>query len=325
MIKIIKLLFCVLLITTNILIFSSCSKKLNNAYDFSTRKAFLYEENKIRNATAFSNKLFIPSPDTNELAQRVTVDTYLLASENGDSSSIHKYKSAYTKRSIASLTKIITFLTVINECDDLEREVVVSANSVNLGVHSSMAGLKRGDTVKIIDLLYGLMLPSGNDCAIALAENVGNSVSDFVVLMNRYAEKLGCSHSHFTNPHGLDDEFHYSTAFDMYLFLREANKNELFRKIIGTNEYTITVRDETGNTRDILLKQTNKYITGEVTPNENILIIGGKTGSTEKAGKCLAIISKNKTNNEEFYSVVLYSSTDQTVYRNMQYLLACIN
>lgn len=319
-----KKILCVLMSLICVLALTSCKAKLKNAYDFNTRRAFLYEENKIRNATPFSYKLFIPSVDTSELAQNVTVDSYLLASENGDASAIHKYKNAYTKRSIASLTKIITFLTVINECDDLEREVVVSANSVNLGEHSSMAGLKRGDTVKIIDLLYGLMLPSGNDCAVALAENVGNSVSDFVVLMNRYAEKLGCVHSHFTNPHGLDDEFHYSTAFDIYLFLREANKSELFRKIVGTNEYTITVRDEVGNNRDILLKQTNKYITGEVIPNDNILVIGGKTGSTEKAGKCLAIISKNKTNNEEFYSIVLYSSTDQTVYRNMQGLLSCI-
>lgn len=302
----------------------SCKSSLNNQYNMENINLFLYEDNKERYSNAYSKNLFLPSVDKVVDAKGVTVDTYLLFSENADNSTIYKYKNVFTKRSIASLTKIITLLTVLKECDDLSRKVTVSANATNLGVHSSMAGLKRGDEISIEDLLYGLMLPSGNDCAIVLAENVANSVDDFVLLMNRLAENIGAVHSHFTNPHGLDDTYHYSTAFDIYLFMREGSKYELFNKIIGTSKYNATVVSETGESRNIEWTQTNKYLNGEKQTKENVSVIGGKTGSTNNAGRCLSIFAKQNSSGETFYAIVLNSANDTAVYRNMDNLLATL-
>ena len=128
-------------------------------------------------------------------------------------------KNSHKKMYPASTTKILTALVAL-KYGDLEQVITVSEEAAKRRKDASNIELPAGDQLTLNQVLYGLMLPSGNDCAVALAEAVGNSVSDFVLLMNRYAEKLGCTHSHFTNPHGLDDEYNYSTAFDMYLFLK---------------------------------------------------------------------------------------------------------
>jgi len=124
-------------------------------------------------------------------------------------------KSHETKRPMASTTKICTAITVLENCDDLQKTITVPDKAV--GVEGSSIYLQKGEKVKIIDLLYGLMLQSGNDCAEALAIIIGGSLEDFVALMNETAKKAGAKNSNFVTPHGLHDDNHYTTAYELAL------------------------------------------------------------------------------------------------------------
>jgi D-alanyl-D-alanine carboxypeptidase len=132
------------------------------------------------------------------------------------------------------------------------------------------------------DLLYGLMLRSGNDAAIAIAEHVGGSVEGFVFLMNQTAASLGMTDTHFMNPHGLDEEEHYSTAYDMALLMRYAMGNKTFSKISGTTSYQ-------AKTYDYPWRNKNKLLTMLYEPST-----GGKTGFTKKAGRTLVTTAKKE-------------------------------
>src|SRR5690606_23672870 len=129
-------------------------------------------------------------------------------------------KKAHEKRRIASITKIMTAIIAI-ESDKLDEVVTVSERAV--GIEGSSLYLKKNEKIKLEDLVYGLMLRSGNDAAVAIAEHVGGSVEGFVFLMNQKAQELGMTNTRFTNPHGLDDSpDHYSTAYDMAVLTRYA-------------------------------------------------------------------------------------------------------
>ena len=145
-------------------------------------------------------------------------------------------KDAHTKSRIASITKIMTAILAI-ESGKMDREVTISSNAA--GTEGSSLFLKAGEKVKLEDLVYGLMLRSGNDSAVAIAEYVGGSLEGFSYLMNKKAREIGMENSHFSNPHGLDDhDDHYSTAYDMALLTRYSMENDLFRKISGTKVHT---------------------------------------------------------------------------------------
>ena len=186
-------------------------------------------------------------------------------------------KNADERRPIASTTKIVTAITVIENVSDLEKEVEIPDEAV--GVEGSSVYLEKGEKLRYIDLLYGLMLRSGNDCAVALACAVSGSTEDFCTLMNMTARKAGARFSHFANPHGLPDDDHYSTARDVALISAYAMKNETFAKIVGTKKYDGCPYADRGYNRSM----TNK--------NKMLSLFDGatgiKTGYTKKAGRCL--------------------------------------
>ena len=127
----------------------------------------------------------------------------------------------------ASTTKILTCLVAIEQAD-LDTQVTVSAHAADQTSDSSVANLAEGDAMTLKDLLYGLMLRSGNDAAIAIAETIGGSEEGFAKLMNEKAAALGATHSHFVTPHGLHEDDHYTTVYDMYLIFQAAVQNETF-------------------------------------------------------------------------------------------------
>ena len=141
-------------------------------------------------------------------------------------------KNEDIRRPMASTTKICTAATVLDHCDDLEKIVAVPDKAV--GVEGSSIYLQRGEKVKIIDLLYGLMLQSGNDCAEALAITVGGDLEHFAEMMNRTAEKAGAENSRFVTPHGLHHDDHYTTAADLAKITAYAFRNPVFAKIVAT-------------------------------------------------------------------------------------------
>ena len=136
---------------------------------------------------------------------------------------------------MASTTKILTAITVLESCKDLGEELSIPQTAV--GIEGSSVYLQCGDRYTILDLLYGLMLRSGNDCATAFALHFGGTVSNFCAKMNFVAQKAGALRSHFENPHGLPCENHYTTARDLCYITRYAMKNEIFSRIVSTKYY----------------------------------------------------------------------------------------
>ncbi|WP_093136792.1 D-alanyl-D-alanine carboxypeptidase family protein [Salinibacillus kushneri] len=181
-------------------------------------------------------------------------------------------KKPHQQKSIASITKIMTAIVAI-ENGHLNDTVKVSEKAVR--TEGSSIYLEAGDKVKLIDLIYGLMLRSGNDAAVAIAEHVGGSTEGFAHLMNEKAKWIGMTNSHFTNPHGLEEEGHYSTAYDMALLMRYAMHNETFAKISGSKEYKAETEQYPWHNKNKMLTKYYQYCTG------------GKTGYTSKAGRTL--------------------------------------
>ena len=180
-------------------------------------------------------------------------------------------KNAYQKTAMASTTKLMTALIVAENIDAAEI-TTVSARAAATG--GSTMGLHRGEEISVRDLLYGLMLKSGNDAAIALAETVAGSAEAFCDLMNQKAISIGAANTHFTSPHGLDDDGHYTTAYDLALICRAASENNLVRELIGTKQYSAGSR---------YLSNTNPFL------GTSPAVTGGKTGFTNNAGRCIAL------------------------------------
>ncbi len=202
-------------------------------------------------------------------------------------------KDINTKRAMASTTKIMTCIIIL-ENGNLNDTVKISQKSANTG--GSRLGLKKNDSITVKDLLYGLMLRSGNDAAVALAEYMSGSIEEFANLMNEKAKTLGLTNTHFVTPHGLDDENHYTTAYELALLTDYALNNSTFSKIVNTKNYTITI-----NGYSKALNNTNEllgYLNG---------VNGVKTGFTGNAGRCL--VTSCVRNNFNIITIVLGADT----------------
>jgi D-alanyl-D-alanine carboxypeptidase (penicillin-binding protein 5/6) len=191
---------------------------------------------------------------------------------------------------IASLTKIMTAIVAI-EHGDLNDMVKASKNAV--GVEGSSIFLRLGEELSLEDLLYGLMLRSGNDAAVAIAEHVGGSVEGFVYLMNEKARILGLENTHFMNPHGLDHPEHYSTARDLAILTSYALKNPTFQKIVSTQVKTAPLADEAWDRKWFNKNKMLRMYQGAD---------GVKTGYTRLAKRCLV---SSATRNERQLAVVV--------------------
>ena len=197
----------------------------------------------------------------------------------------------------ASTTKILTLLCAIKH-GDLSKTVTCSENIKNIDSDSSVAGLNVGDQLTIRQLSYGLMLSSGNDAAIAIAEGVSGSVEAFAELMNKEAQSLGATHSHFVNPHGLQDTNHYLTVYDMYLIFNEALRYQDFTDVIQAPSYLCKYLDKDGNKVEKTWRNTVRYVSGSEDDPTGIEVIGGKSGTTGSAKYCLVIYSKNEADHD---------------------------
>lgn len=230
-------------------------------------------------------------------------------------------KNIYKKLYPASTTKVLTAYLALKYCDDLDAYVTVSENAVNQASDSSVCNLKAGDVIKLRDLLYGLMLRSGNDAAIAIAEHVSGSVDAFAALMNEEAAALGATQSHFVNPNGLPDENHYTTVYDMYLIFSKALENETFVRLIGTKSYDVAYTDANGEAVEQSWENTNQYLSGVTQAPEGFQIVGGKTGTTGEAGYCLVLYSYNASN-QPIISIVFKADGRSNLYLLMNEMLS---
>ena len=189
-------------------------------------------------------------------------------------------QNAYEKRPMASTTKVMTAILALENCD-LDETVVVSENAS--GVGGSSIWLSVGEHMPISDMLFGLMLSSGNDAAIAIAEHVADSVEEFVAMMNAKAQEIGAYNTHFVNPNGLPADDHYTTAYDLAMICAYAMSNEYFCEIVKTQYKTLPWE---GHEWDRVCKNKNKLLWNYEGGN------GIKTGYTDAAGKCLCAAAK---------------------------------
>lgn len=195
---------------------------------------------------------------------------------------------------MASTTKIMTAIVMLENVSNLDEEITVTKKAAGIG--GSRLGLKTGDEITYKDLLYGLLLCSGNDAATQIAISVGGSVEGFAEMMNNKAKELRLEHTHFVTPHGLDNDEHYTTAYELAIMADYALDIEEFAEIVSTKSYTVTIN---GHSKDI--NNTNEllgYLEG---------VNGVKTGFTNGAGRCL--VTSASRNGFDIIVVVLGANT----------------
>lgn len=220
---------------------------------------------------------------------------------DADSGRILINKGAFKKTYPASTTKVLTFLLALKKFGDLEATVTVPEVTGS----GSLMGIEAGEQLRIIDLLYGLMLPSGNDAAEALAILSSGSIEKFVQEMNELAKDIGCSErSHFVNPHGIFRSKHTTCAYDMALITKKAMENPLFNKVVCTTVYTCKTSKKT-----LTLQNTNALLHQKSGNKDRryIYATGVKTGTT---GKGYSLISSATKNDVNLIQVYLHSQTD---------------
>src|SRR5690625_2575754 len=239
---------------------------------------------------------FLPQPiygqaiDTSE-GPSPSTDHYILMEETTDRVLLEE--NAHERVPVASITKLMTAAVAL-QYGNLDDRIVVSEEA--LQTSGSSIYLEVGEELTLEDLLYGLMLRSGNDAAKVIAEHIGGSEEGFVYLMNETAAFLGMNNSHFMNPHGLDEENHYSSAYDIAILMQYAMQNEQFQTISETESYHSDQRTYPWKNKNKLLTEKFSYTTG------------GKTGFTEQAGRTL--VTTAEKDDKKLIAVTLNASDD---------------
>lgn len=228
--------------------------------------------------------------------------------ENLDQGTVIFDKNSKLKTAEASLTKITTAMVVLDNCKDLNTVVTASQKVMDTlaGTNSSTAGISVGEKLTVKQLLNLMLVKSANEAASILADYIGGDIDTFIGMMNDFAKARGCKNTHYTNPHGLDDEGHYTTAEDLAKIIKYALKNETFCEIVGTPTYTLpktNKRDSVtySNTNLLILPRSSYYYE----PCKGI-----KTGTTENAGRCLA--SYAVKNGYSYLCIVMQSTSEDT-------------
>ncbi len=236
----------------------------------------------------------------------------------GESEAVYA-KNVYEPLPMASLTKLMTALLALKygNMDDL---VIVGEEVVITYYDAWLAGLVPGDMLTMDDLMYITLIYSGNDAAAAVAAHIGGTVEHFVEMMNEEAAALGATSTHFQNPHGLDEEGHYTTVYDLYLIFNECLKYETFLTYIGTLTREIHYTDVNGNKKEMTVGNTNHYMNGTALIPSGITVYGGKTGFTFNAHRCLAIYTKDREG-EYSISIILGAADQESLYEQMSRLI----
>lgn len=291
---------------------------------YSTSKEFQHQNmaGTSQKAKAFAADLCVVSGDQSMDSVSLEQDQRGVLLNLKDESVLYA-KGAYDKVYPASITKIITALLAFKN-GNMDDVVTITQENVTLEEGSQVVGFQEGDQVTMDQLVHCLLVYSGNDAASAIATHVGGSTENFVAMMNEYAAQLGCTGTHFTNPHGLQDENHYTTPYDIYLMLKEALNYPEFTEITQLPSYTVTFRHSDGSEESVSLTATDHYLTGEANVPKGVTVLGGKTGTTSSAGNCLALLSQNSYG-APYISIVMGASTKEILYQQMTSLLENIN
>ena len=238
-------------------------------------------------------------------------------------------KNAHNQMNPASLTKVMTALVALKygSPDDI---YTASENVLITESGAVLSGIKPGDRMTLDQALHALLIASGNDVAVLIAEGVSGSlngdtgsVEEFVELMNQEAQEIGATNCHFLNPNGLTQEGHYVTAYDLYLIFQEALKYELFSQIIQMSSYSTVYTAADGSEKTLEMENSNLFLRGDYDPPANVTVVGGKTGTTNAAGHCLILLSRSSSGTP-YISVILKDESREGLYGDMGELLGII-
>ncbi|SHJ50880.1 D-alanyl-D-alanine carboxypeptidase [Anaerocolumna jejuensis DSM 15929] len=315
-----KKLFCLLLSVT---LLTGCRNQDDLALPFANMDGLNLSASSSEEAPDFfaSDLAVIPDKLNHMSDPAITAEASLIVN-NTDKKVIYA-NNVYERLYPASLTKLITTLVVLEKAD-LNDMVTISYNASHITESGAkLCGFKEGDTIKLEDLLYSFLIYSGNDAGVAIAEHVGGTIGEFAKMMNQAAKDAGAVHSNFVNPHGLHDDNHYTTAYDLYLIFHQLVTYDKFLSIINKSEYTVTYKDASGNPVTKNFLTTNRYLKGAENAPKGITVVGGKTGTTGKAGSCLILYSKDK-NKKDYISLILKADSSDSLFSQMTDLLKMI-
>lgn len=309
--KILLFMLCVVAVAIAFFKFIKKDEQHAAAYEAATYNTHYFKEDLLSTDLCVStdNVSSEYSPDTSSLKSAALFD--VTNAETSYAYNIHK------KIYPASTTKILTALVAI-ENGDLSEEVIIgkNADSTNFAADEQTCGILKGDTVTLEDLLYGLILYSGNDVAVAIAEHISGGEEEFAELMNAKAAELMATNSHFVNPSGLHDDNHYTTAYDLYLIFNECIKHEEFVEILGTSEYKTNIKGADGETREVTWEPTNFYALGTKKAPEHVTVVGGKTGTLLSAGNCLILLVESPSG-DPYITLVMGAQTKDHLYKDL--------
>ncbi len=249
-------------------------------------------QNEIENIKK-ENQVIETQNSVKDIKPQINSRRYVIYDRNSGLSIYGKDENKQT--AMASTTKIMTAIIVLENCENLNETVTIDSKSAGTG--GSRLGLKKDDKITVNDLLYGLLMRSGNDCAVALAKYIAGSTEEFANLMNEKVKELNLKDTHFVTPHGLDDSDHYTTAYELAKLTDYALKNSKFSEIVKTQYTTITINDSSKE-----LKNTNELLCSNIDG-----VYGVKTGFTNNAGRCL--VTAVKRDNMDLIIVVLGADT----------------
>ena len=313
-------LLCTLFLGVSVCV-SGCSAGYEDAYVLEERIPSLEEETAdTRFSDAFASDLCVVTDEASYDPDFVTSQAAALF--DMDDREVLYSKDVFERMYPASITKIMTALVAIKE-GDLKSRVLVTDDAVITEQGATLCGIEPGDTLTLEQLLYGLMLPSGNDAGAAIAVHIAGSIEAFSDMMNEEAVRLGATGTHFVNPHGLNDPDHYTTAYDLYLIFNEALKYPVFRQIVGTTAYTANYHNKNSEPVSKTWKGSNWFMTGERETPDGLKVFGGKTGTTKAAGYCLIMASRDDSD-KEYISVVLKADSRPHLYDNMTNIISKI-
>lgn len=313
-----KKILCLLLCFTMLL--TGCGEVPDSVMRYDLQSApSLAHTNDTYKGELFSDNLCVVSKNReNDQDTVMTAQAALLIDDTNGK--ILFSKNIYERLYPASITKIVTALVAL-KYGNMDDKVKISYNASHITEWgATKCGFLEGDKVKMRTLLNSFLIHSGNDAGIAIAEHIAGSVEEFSVLMNNEMKLLGCTDTNFVNPHGLHDDNHYTTAYDLYLIFHELKNYDEFLKISHKKSYKAKYKDASGNKVVKTFTTTDRYLNGKTNAPDGVTVVAGKTGTTNAAGSCLILYSTNENGND-YISVVLKADYADSLFYQMTHLL----
>lgn len=318
---IVSVIICIVFTITTIL-----NNNINNIYPSEANTHFGINE-RLQQAFDVEMKLKDTVVSREGINDSIFSDCYYALFIDETDNTVYASKNAHVRMYPASMTKLMTAIIVAEklEAGEISEDDIVTV-SHHYDLTSEGVGpceLSRGCQISVKDLLYGLLIQSNNYYALILAEYISSDVNSFCALMNDKAISIGATNTHYMNPHGLDNPEHYSSAYDTYLVLKEAYKHDIIKQIDTYKNYSYTYVNSAGVPIEADITATNLFYSGNVTLPSNYVMQVWKTGTTDAAGNCLALLLTK--DDHEYIAVASSGESKSALYNAIVKLLCLVN